>query len=110
MTRLIIPVIVSVRSVRQDLERLADPDVQASLVHVSADRGAAGDSWATHAGGAGTPTSTGRFYRGGRATSWLGSCAIRHDSSPPCPPSGRGPPQERLCRALLMPEYGVMSA
>src|SRR6266545_4661371 len=53
----------SVGSVRRELERIADPDLQASLAHVSADRPAGDDSYPTRAPAAGVPTSAGVRFR-----------------------------------------------
>src|SRR5262245_36762330 len=53
----------SIGSVREELKRVADPDLQVSLGHVSAARQAEPDSWATGAPSVGTPTSSGlRFH------------------------------------------------
>jgi serine/threonine-protein kinase len=53
----------SIRSVRQDLEQLADPDLQASLALVSAARQAGPDTDRTSDYAAGTPTSSGLRFR-----------------------------------------------
>jgi hypothetical protein len=53
----------SIGSVRKDLEHIADPGVQASLVHVSAARPQEDDPFATHASRVGTPTSSGLRFR-----------------------------------------------
>jgi hypothetical protein len=51
--------VTAIGSVRNDLEQIADPDVQASLVQISRARPAEEDSWPTRQPSAGTPTSTG---------------------------------------------------
>jgi tetratricopeptide (TPR) repeat protein/serine/threonine protein kinase len=53
----------SVGSVRQQLEQIADPDLHASLAHVSADRQVGDDPHATRPPSAGTPTSSGLRFR-----------------------------------------------
>jgi serine/threonine-protein kinase len=53
----------SVGSVRKDLERVGDAEVQASLAHVSAARPADEDPYGTHAGSVGTVTSAGLRFR-----------------------------------------------
>jgi tetratricopeptide (TPR) repeat protein/tRNA A-37 threonylcarbamoyl transferase component Bud32 len=54
----------SLGSVREELEQIPDPGLQASLVHVSAARRVGEDSWASHASAAvGTPTSSGLRFR-----------------------------------------------
>ncbi|MCA9068131.1 MAG: serine/threonine protein kinase, partial [Planctomycetaceae bacterium] len=52
----------SIKSVRQDLEQLADPDVEASLVHVSQNPESV-DPYATQAGTVGDSTSKGTRFR-----------------------------------------------
>jgi hypothetical protein len=52
----------SIRSVRQELEQVADPDLQASLAHVAA-RPAGSDLSSTTDYSAGTPTSSGQRFR-----------------------------------------------
>jgi hypothetical protein len=48
----------------QELEQIADPEVQASLIHVSANKRTAGvDPFATTDPSIGTPTSTGLRFR-----------------------------------------------
>ena len=49
----------SVRSVREELRGIADPDVQASMAHVPAGRPSAGDSYATAAPSVGRPDRRG---------------------------------------------------
>jgi serine/threonine protein kinase len=53
----------SIGSVREELQLLADPDVQASLVHVSAARPMEADPYATKPPSVGTPTSSGLRFR-----------------------------------------------
>lgn len=53
----------SVGSARKDLERIADADVQASLVQVAAARLAEGDLYGTRAGSVGAATSAGSRFR-----------------------------------------------
>jgi tRNA A-37 threonylcarbamoyl transferase component Bud32 len=54
----------SIGSVRQELEQIADPDLQASLAHVSAGRQADDDPWATRPpDSVGVPTSSGLRFR-----------------------------------------------
>jgi serine/threonine-protein kinase len=70
----------SVRSVRQDLQQLADADVQTSLVHVSTARSAE-DPYATRQTTAGTPPSSGMRFRILRphARGGLGEVFVAHD-------------------------------
>ena len=53
----------SVHSLRQDLQQIADADVQASLVHVGRPRQTEPDPFATRAPSVGTPTSSGVRFR-----------------------------------------------
>jgi serine/threonine-protein kinase len=53
----------SIHSVRQELEQVADPDLQASLAHVSAARPGEADFGVTCDYSAGTPTSSGLRFR-----------------------------------------------
>jgi hypothetical protein len=53
----------SIRSLRQDLGQVADPDLQASLALVSAARHAGPDPDLTSDYAAGTPTSAGQRFR-----------------------------------------------
>jgi serine/threonine protein kinase len=56
-------VLSSLGSARNALEQIADPDVQASLAQVSANRPAEEHSWPTRMSWAGTPTSAGLRFR-----------------------------------------------
>ncbi len=53
----------SVGSVRQELEQVADPDLHASLAHVSMARKEEEDPYASRAASVGTPTSSGLRFR-----------------------------------------------
>ena len=53
----------SVHSLRQDLQQIADADVQASLVHMGRPRQTEPDPFATRAPSVGTPTSSGVRFR-----------------------------------------------
>jgi hypothetical protein len=53
----------SVGSVREELKQIADPDLQASLVHFSTMPGDGDDPYATQATTIGVPTSTGLRFR-----------------------------------------------
>src|SRR5262249_13832999 len=53
----------SIGSVREEIQQLSDPDVRASLAHVSTGRSAGPDSYATRPPSVGTPTSSGRRFR-----------------------------------------------
>jgi Reverse transcriptase (RNA-dependent DNA polymerase) len=53
----------SLGSVREDLQKIADPDLQASLVHVSAQRPRQDGGSATHVTAIETATATGLRYR-----------------------------------------------
>jgi hypothetical protein len=52
----------SVGSIRKDLEQIADPDVQASLVHVADRRSGVDDPYATQPPSAGAATSAGTRF------------------------------------------------
>jgi serine/threonine protein kinase/Flp pilus assembly protein TadD len=53
----------SLGSVRQHLQQIADPDLNASLAHVSAARNGDADPFSTRPPSAGTPTSSGLRFR-----------------------------------------------
>jgi hypothetical protein len=53
----------SIGSVRQYLQQIADPDLLASLAHVSAARNEGADPYATREPSVGTPTSSGQRFR-----------------------------------------------
>jgi tetratricopeptide (TPR) repeat protein/tRNA A-37 threonylcarbamoyl transferase component Bud32 len=73
----------SLGSARGPLEQIPDPDLHASLAHVSVARPAAeaGDPYATRAGAVGTPTSSGLRFRILRphARGGLGQVYVAHD-------------------------------
>src|SRR5262249_5103443 len=68
-------------SVRKELEQVADPDVHASLAHVSAARDGGADIGVTSDYSAGTPTSSGLRFRVLRphARGGLGEVFVAHD-------------------------------
>jgi len=70
----------SLKSVRQELEQIVDPDLHHSLAHVSQARRAELDPWAT-ASSVGTPTSFGLRFRILRphASGGLGQVSVAHD-------------------------------
>jgi WD40 repeat protein/tRNA A-37 threonylcarbamoyl transferase component Bud32 len=71
----------SIKSVRQELEQIADADVNASLAHVSAARQAEDDPYATKSFSAGVSTSEGTRFRILRphAKGGLGQVYVAHD-------------------------------
>ena len=71
----------SAGSLRQQLQQIADPDLQASLAHVSQARRQEQDSWATVGGSVGRPTSSGLRFRILRphARGGLGQVSVAHD-------------------------------
>jgi tetratricopeptide (TPR) repeat protein/serine/threonine protein kinase len=71
----------SVGSLREDLKRIADPDLHASLAHVSAARQVEEDPYVTRASSVGLPTSTGRRFRVLRPhrKGGLGQVSVAHD-------------------------------
>src|SRR5262249_14879016 len=71
----------SMDGVREELKQVADPDLHASLVHVSTARPTEGGSWATAAPTVGTLTSSGLRFRILRphAKGGLGQVSVAHD-------------------------------
>ena len=71
----------SVGSLCQQLQQIADPDLQARLAHVSQARRQEQDSWATVGGSIGRPTSAGLRFRVLRphAKGGLGQVSVAHD-------------------------------
>jgi serine/threonine-protein kinase len=71
----------SIGSVRQELQQVADPDIHASLAHVSAARPGEADPCLTSDYSAGTPTSAGLRFRVVRphARGGLGEVFVAHD-------------------------------
>jgi tetratricopeptide (TPR) repeat protein/serine/threonine protein kinase len=71
----------SVGSVREELKQITDPDVQASLAHISAARQTENDPLATRGSSVGTPTSAGLRFRILRphAKGGLGQVSVAHD-------------------------------
>jgi len=71
----------SVGSVKEDLKQIADPDLHASLAHVSAARKAEAGSWGTNAPSVGTSTSSGLRFRILRpyAEGGLGKVSVARD-------------------------------
>jgi tetratricopeptide (TPR) repeat protein/serine/threonine protein kinase len=72
----------SLRSVRHDLEQIADSELQDSLAHVSAAREEGADPWGTRTPSVGTPTSAGLRFRILRphAKGGLGEVFVAHDA------------------------------
>jgi serine/threonine protein kinase len=71
----------SIGSVRKELEQVGDPEVQASLVHVSAARPDGEDPYATRASSVGEPTAAGLRFRILRphAKGGLGQVSVARD-------------------------------
>jgi tetratricopeptide (TPR) repeat protein len=71
----------SIGSVRKELEGMGDPEVQSSLVHVSAARPPDDDPYATRASSVGTPTASGLRFRILRphAKGGLGQVSVARD-------------------------------
>jgi hypothetical protein len=87
-----------VGSVRQELQKVADPEVQASLAHVSAARQAEDDPYPTRLPSVGTSTSSGLRFRVLRphARGGLGVVFVAHD--------------EELHREVVLKEIQVQRA
>jgi len=71
----------SIRSIREELQGIADPDVQNSLAHVPAARPSGADPYATEAPSVGAPSAEGRRFRILRphAVGGLGKVSVAHD-------------------------------